>query len=231
MWCGARARPGPPEPHPAASGVTRKTLKQSIAPELLRPPMAHTGMAIGLLGGSFNPPHAGHLAISRHALTRLRLDRLWWLVTPGNPLKPRDELAELGNRLAAARALACDPRIEVTGFEASLGSPYTVDTLRHIRRRYRGVNFVWLMGADNLRDFHHWHDWQEIFHLLPIAVLDRPGYGLPATAAQAARTFARYRVDPSDAAGLAQMAPPAWTFLTLPLNPSSSTAIRRSGMS
>lgn len=189
--------------------------------------MAQAGMAVGLLGGSFNPPHDGHLAISLHALARLRLDRLWWLVTPGNPLKPKDDLAELGDRLAKAEALARDPRIEVTGFEAGLSDAYTSKTLRYLRQRRRGVNFVWLMGADNLKGFHNWRDWREIFHLMPIAVLDRPGYRLAGLTSPAAHAFARYRIDQSDAGGLARLAPPVWTFLTTPLSSSSSTAIRR----
>ena len=184
-------------------------------------------MAVGLLGGSFNPPHDGHLAISLQALARLRLDRMWWLVTPGNPLKPKDDLAELGDRLAKAEALARDPRIEVTGFEAGLSDAYTCNTLRYLRQRRRGVNFVWLMGADNLKGFHNWRDWREIFHLAPIAVLDRPGYRLAGLTSPAARAFARYRIDQNDAAGLARLAPPVWTFLTTRLSPSSSTAIRR----
>jgi nicotinate-nucleotide adenylyltransferase len=189
--------------------------------------MVQAGMAVGLLGGSFNPPHDGHLAISLHALARLGLDRLWWLVTPGNPLKPKHDLAKLSDRLAAAEALARDPRIDVTGFEAGLSNAYTCNTLRYLRQRRRGVNFVWLMGADSLKDFHEWRDWREIFHLVPVAVLDRPGYRLAALTSPAAHALARYRIDERDAAGLARLAPPVWTFLTTPLSSSSSTAIRQ----
>ena len=227
MWYGARVRPGPHERDRPAFRVTRETSNKEISPELLRPPVAHAGMAVGLLGGSFNPPHDGHLAISLHALTRLRLDRIWWLVTPGNPLKPRHDLAKLATRIEQASAMADDPRIEVTGFEASLPDAYTCNTLRHLARSRRGVDFVWLMGADNLESFHRWRDWREIFELVPIAVLDRPGFRMAALNAPAAQTFARYRIDQSDAGGLARLPPPAWTFLTLPLSHSSSSAIRR----
>jgi nicotinate-nucleotide adenylyltransferase len=227
MWCEARARPGPPEHDRSALRVTSKTSKTSSKSRLLRLPMAQAGMAVGLLGGSFNPPHDGHLAISLHALARLRLDRLWWLVTPGNPLKSKHDLAALGDRLTQANALARDPRIEVTGFEEGLSDAYTRNTLRYLQQRRHGVNFVWLMGADNLKEFHNWRDWREIFQLMPVAVLDRPGHRLAGLSSPAAHAFARYRIDESDAAGLARLAPPAWTFLTTPLSSSSSTAIRR----
>jgi len=183
-------------------------------------------MAIGLLGGSFNPAHEGHLAISLHALARLRLDRVWWLVSPGNPLKEHNELKPLEARIAQARALARSPNIDVTGFEAGLPDAYSRTTLDHLQARYGATRFVWLMGADNLAGFHHWLDWRSIFDALPIAVLDRPGFRFKALSSPAARSFARARIDESDAAGLASLEPPAWTFLTLPLSSQSSTSIR-----
>ncbi len=184
-------------------------------------------MTVGLLGGSFNPAHDGHLAISREALRRLRLDRLWWLVSPGNPLKDRGELKPLAKRLEQARRLARHPRIDVTGFEAALPDAYTRHTIAYLQAHYPATGFVWVMGADNLASFDRWLDWPGIFAALPIAVLDRPGCRFRALAGRAARRFEHARAEESDAAGLARLAPPAWTFLTLPLSPQSSTAIRR----
>ncbi|MET0688927.1 MAG: nicotinate-nucleotide adenylyltransferase [Methyloceanibacter sp.] len=189
-------------------------------------PLAAPRMRIGLLGGSFNPPHAAHRQISLTALKRLGLDRVWWLVSPANPLKDTIGLPDLEKRIAAAKQVARHPRIEVTGFSGNGKSLYTVDVLRAIKRRYPGVQFVWLMGADNLADIHRWRAWQTIFSLMPIAVLDRPGYRLRARASQGAQRFADFHVDESDARGLAQLEPPAWTVVTHPLSGLSSTAIR-----
>jgi nicotinate-nucleotide adenylyltransferase len=133
-------------------------------------------MRIGLLGGSFTPPHEAHRAISLTALKRLGLDRVWWLVSPGNPLKDPSMLPDLEARVEAARRIARHPRIDVSGFTG--GSAYTIDLLAALKRRFPGVQFVWLMGADNLAEFHHWREWEEIFALVPIAVFDRPGYRL-----------------------------------------------------
>lgn len=185
--------------------------------------MAAPGMRIGLLGGSFDPPHAAHREVSETALKRLGLDQVWWLVTPGNPLKPSAK-ADLATRVEAARNMARHPRIEVTGFSA--GSAYTIDLLTALKRRFPGVNFVWLMGADNLATFHRWRDWEKIFALMPIAVLDRPGFRLKARAGKAAQRFAPYMVDDSDAGGLAVLLPPAWSILSHRLSPLSSTALR-----
>lgn len=195
--------------------------------EFTSPPPAYPGMRIGLLGGSFNPAHEGHLHISRVALARLGLDRVWWLVTPGNPLKGRRELKPLDERLDMAARAARHPRIDVTGFEAALPDAYTVNTLRFLDRRHPGTRFVWLMGADSLAGFHRWRDWQTIAALAPIAVFDRPGYRLPALASRAAQALAARRIEESDAAGLAEILPPAWTLLTLPLSRLSSTQIRQ----
>ena len=195
-------------------------------PEVTRLPMAAPNMRIGLLGGSFNPPHAAHRAISLTALKRLGLDQVWWLVTPGNPLKDTSKLESLKSRIEAARDLARHPRIAVTGFEAGSGSAYTIDLLAELKRRFPGVSFVWLMGADNLAEFDRWRAWQEIFAAVPIAVLDRPGFRLKAHAGKAAKRFAAYQVDESDARGLARLEPPAWTILTHTLSHLSSTALR-----
>lgn len=184
-------------------------------------------MRIGLLGGSFNPPHEAHRAISLTALKRLGLDQVWWLVSPANPLKDPSTLPSLETRVEAARKLARHPRIEVTSYSG--GSAYTIDLLTALKRRFPGVQFVWLMGADNLAAFHHWRDWEQIFALVPIAVFDRPGYRLKALASRAAQRFAPYQVDETDAGGLASFIPPAWTMLTHPLSGLSSTAIRTKG--
>ncbi|MEC9368134.1 MAG: nicotinate-nucleotide adenylyltransferase [Pseudomonadota bacterium] len=192
-----------------------------------QPPAASRGMTIGLLGGSFNPAHEGHLHISLEAIKRLELDRVWWLVTPGNPLKPKGGLKPLAQRLEAAQKLARHPRIEATGFEEHLPDAYTVHTLEFLVSRYPGVRFIWLMGADNMVQLHRWKDWRTIMSNVAVAVLDRPGYRLQAAASPAALTFARDRVDESDASGLWRMHPPAWTILTIPLTRASSTALRR----
>jgi nicotinic acid mononucleotide adenylyltransferase len=132
-------------------------------------------MRIGLLGGSFNPPHAAHRAISLFAIKRLKLDRVWWLLTPGNPLKDHGGLRDLGQRADAARRTAHDPRIDVSCLEAVIGTRYTVDTITHLRRRVSGVRLVWIMGADNLAQFHRWKDWRRIAAEVPIAVIAGAG--------------------------------------------------------
>jgi nicotinate-nucleotide adenylyltransferase len=180
------------------------------------------------MGGSFNPPHAGHQLAAGEALQRLGLDELWWIVTPGNPLKSHGALKPLADRMDAVRLLARDPRMRVTSFEAALGSPYTAVTLEFLKRRYPGVRFVWVMGADNLATFHRWQDWRGIAATMPIAVVDRPDYRLPALASQAARALERSRIPEAKARTLATLPPPAWVFLTNPLAPHSSTAIRQS---
>jgi len=190
------------------------------------PPFA-AGQAIGLLGGSFNPPHSGHLLASRLALTRLRLARLWWLATPGNPLKSPADLAALRTRLDAARALIDDPRIAVTGFESEIGSRYTADALRFLKRRAAGARFVWIMGADNLAEFHRWREWREIAEMVPILVVDRPGASFAALSSRAGQALARWRRPESEAPRLAFLAPPAWIFLHGPRSSASSTALRR----
>jgi nicotinate-nucleotide adenylyltransferase len=191
-----------------------------------RPPHAGPGQAIGLLGGSFDPPHIAHRLISEAALKRAKLDKVWWLVSPGNPLKKRNPPAPLAERLRQCRSVAANRRIVVTGFEADLPTAYTASTLGYLRSRSPLVHFVWVMGADNLANFHRWARWREIFTMVPIVVVDRPGWRLKALASTAARAFAKSRKPETDAALLANMPPPAWTFLTGPLSHASSTAIR-----
>jgi nicotinate-nucleotide adenylyltransferase len=193
---------------------------------MARPPAAGPGQTIGLLGGSFNPPHAAHRLISEVALKRLGLDKVWWVVSPGNPLKKRGDAAPLAERLRLCRAMATNPHIVVTDFEADLPSPFTASTLAFLKARSPLVRFVWIMGADNLASFDRWQRWREIFTMVPVVVVDRPGWRLKALASKAARSFADSRLPESEAATLATRPAPAWTFLTGPLSHLSSTAIR-----
>ena len=176
------------------------------------PPHA-PGMRIGLFGGTFNPPHAGHMLVAEIALRRLKLDRLWLLVTPGNPLKNTNGLPPLAQRIAAARALVRDPRIVVTGLEAEIGTRYTYDTVAWLTQRAPSLQFVWVMGADNLKQFSRWQRWADIARLAPIAVIDRPGSSLASLNAKAAQRFSRRRLREEDAASLALRRPPAFVFL------------------
>ena len=185
------------------------------------------GMRIGLFGGTFNPPHAGHRLASVIALKRLKLDAIWWLVTPGNPLKENSGLPPLNVRMAAARQVADHPRIVVTGLEADIGTRYTFDTIDYLRKRCAGVRFVWIMGADNLADFHRWRGWGRIAALMPIAVIDRPHWTLRASASKAAARLSSDRIKESEAALLADRRAPAWVFLHGPRSFLSSTALRR----
>ena len=189
------------------------------------PPYAN-GMRIGLLGGSFDPPHLAHRAISLFAIKRLKLDRVWWLVTPGNPLKADRAPHDLAERMEAARQVARDPRIEVSCLESVIGTRYTIDTINYLRRRGSGRRFVWIMGADNLAQFHRWQNWQRIANQVPIAVIDRPPQSFRALTAPAAQALARYRLPENEARRLADHRAPAWVFLTgLKMN-LSSTGLR-----
>lgn len=198
-----------------------------IAAPDLRMPHAERNMAVGLFGGSFNPPHRGHALVSEIALRQLRLQQLWWIVTPGNPLKDGGDLAPLGQRLDACKAMVSDPRIRVTAFEARHRVRYTADTLDLVLARNPGVRFVWIMGADNLKNFHLWQRWRQIADTVPIAVIDRPGSTLSFLSSIMARTYDFARVDEEDAALLARKDAPAWTFIHGPRSSLSSTAIRR----
>lgn len=191
-------------------------------------PVAPPGLRVGLLGGSFDPAHAGHVHITRWALKALGLDRVWWLVSPGNPLKP-DAPADLSRRLQAAREIMRHPRVVVTDVEARAGTRHTAATLALLRRHYPAVRFVWLMGADNLRTFHRWDRWEEIMATVPIAVLARPGDQIGAGLSPAARRFARWRVPQAAAATLPFRRPPAWTLLSGRMLDLSSSELRAAG--
>lgn len=199
-----------------------------------RPPADREALAlrpaaprIGLMGGSFNPPHDGHLHLSRLALRHLGLHELWWLVSPQNPLKPMRGMAPLPARLAACRTLARDPRIRVTDIEKRLGTRYTLDTVRALKRRFPNVHFVLVIGADNFIQLPKWHGWMQLMREVPVAVFNRPSYSDSALGGAAAERFARRRIDPEQARGLAYRKPPAWVFFRTALHPSSSTALRQ----
>ena len=197
-------------------------------PNILNSPSSEisVGAHIGLLGGSFNPAHEGHLEISLLALEKLSLDCIWWMVSPQNPLKPKKGMASLSERLSNARNTANDPRISVTDIETELGTIYTADTLLALCDHFSETHFVWLMGADNLLQMHHWQKWSKIFYTVPVAVFGRPNYSLPAEKAKATKCFARYRMSTLQAHQLAKKQPPAWVFFKQPLNPISATEIR-----
>lgn len=191
-------------------------------------PYVRAGQTVGLLGGSFDPAHEGHAHITREALKRFGLDRVWWLVTPGNPLKPNGP-APLAKRLEKAHAVIDDPRVVVTDIEARLGTRFTAETLEWLFGLYPGVRFVWLMGADNLADFHRWERWDEIMQALPVGVIARPGERGAARTSPAARRFRSARL-PVEAARLLPLAePPAWCLVNVPMIDTSSSAIRARG--
>jgi nicotinate-nucleotide adenylyltransferase len=205
----------------------RSTVRaRGTAAERIPFPIALPGMRIGLFGGTFNPPHDAHRAASLLALKRLGLDRIWWLVTPGNPLKENRALPTLANRIGESRKFASHPAIEVTGIEAALHTRFTCDTVKKLQTRFPLVRFVFIMGADNLAAFHRWKNWRALARMIPIVVVDRPDYDLSALAAPAAASLARARIDESDAALLPQLPPPAWVFLHGLKSELSSTALR-----
>lgn len=198
---------------------------------MLRPvPLSRSGLApglrIGLLGGSFNPAHDGHLYISELARSRLRLDQVWWLVSPQNPLKPAAGMKPLDERLRRAAALPLPGFVRVTDLETRLGTRYTADTLAALHRRYPGQHFVWLMGADNLAQIHRWKRWHDIFGGTPIAVFDRGAYAYASLSAPGAMRYAAFRYPAEAAATLPGRQAPAWTFLRMRRHPASATAIR-----
>jgi nicotinate-nucleotide adenylyltransferase len=182
---------------------------------------------IGLLGGSFNPAHAGHRRISLEAMRALGLDEVWWLVSPGNPLKAEArDMAPYGARLAAAERMARRARIRASDFEQREGTRFTIDTVRRLQRRHPQHRFIWLLGSDNLRNFHFWRDWRDLARKVPIAVIRRPGYDSVAHAARAMGWLRRFVHPSSQAKQWTDWSAPAIIFLRLPPDPTSATAIR-----
>jgi len=224
MAPGRLARERQPVPqHAMAQLNLASAATQSVAQAL---PLHTAGMRIGLLGGAFNPPHEAHRAISLFAIKRLQLDRVWWLVSPGNPLKEHGVLRSLEQRVRAARQMANAGRIDISCLESVIGTQYTADTMSYLRRRVSGLRLVWIMGADNLAQFHRWQNWRRIASEVPLAIIDRPGQNFRALAAPAAQALARYRLPESKAARLADLRPPAWVFLTGLKLDLSSTGLR-----
>jgi len=196
-----------------------------VSTNWLHPPQpVPDGLRIGLLGGSFNPPHRGHIHASELALRQLGLDYVWWLVSPQNPLKETRGMASFPRRLQTAKKFVRHPRIHVSDIEAQLGTQFTVDTLRALKRRLPRIRFVWLMGSDNLLQLPRWRDWQTIFALVPIAVVARPGSALAARTGKAATTFLAAYAPPNRY--FACLATPAWTMLDWKRDPLSASAIR-----
>jgi nicotinate-nucleotide adenylyltransferase len=194
---------------------------------MLKLPPFGAGQRIGLFGGSFNPAHRGHYMVALYALKRLKLDYVWWLVSPQNPLKDRSETGDYAERLAYTRRLARHPRFVVTDIERQMKSAYTADTLAQLRGAMGRAKFVWIMGADSLFTMHRWHEWEEIFSAVPLAVLARPGHSIRALSGKTALRLAARRVRAYGAAGILNARPPAFVFVSMPLRKESSTAIRK----
>ena len=192
----------------------------------VKTPLVLSGQRIGVMGGSFNPPHEGHAIVATTALKRLKLDQLWWLVTPGNPLKLNGSLAPLAERIAACEQLILDPKMRVTAFEAQLKTPYTAATLGFLKARYPAVTFIWVMGADNLATFHRWQHWRGIARCMSIAVVDRPGWRLRALSSPAVLSLARKRLPEAQSSTLGHRNRPRWTLLSTRLSHASSTQLR-----
>ncbi len=226
----------PPErPRPGAVPAAARFRLMSVGadgkdadPQRFRLGHLAPGQRIGILGGSFNPAHAGHLHISVVAMRRLRLHGILWLLSPQNPLKPVGETAPLPPRAARARRVARHPRIVVSDWECGLGTRYTAQTLPLLKRRYPAVSFVWLMGADNLIQLPRWQQWRRILDTMPMAVIARPHYGIKAQLGLVAQAYCAARVQPEAAPRLVEMAPPAWTYVQAKLNPLSASVIRQS---
>ncbi|MDE2444744.1 MAG: nicotinate-nucleotide adenylyltransferase [Alphaproteobacteria bacterium] len=193
---------------------------------MLKLPTFGEGQKIGLFGGSFNPAHQGHRMVALYALKRLKLDYVWWLVSPQNPLKDTKETGEYQTRLNETRGIAKHPRFKVTNLEMQLHSRNTAQTLHALKQAMSQAHFVWIMGADSFRDLDRWHNWTTIVETLPIAVLARPGYSVRALGGQAAIRYGNARLRNEQSGRLALAKPPAWVFISMPLRKESSTQIR-----
>lgn len=204
----------------------KNVLPSQIIPGITDLPHSEPGMRIGLFGGSFNPAHAGHVLVAEQALQKLRLDAVWVMVTPGNPLKDNGALAPLAERVEGARRLMRHPALAVTGFEAAMGFSYSYETIRYLKTRLPGCRFVWIMGADSLVTFDQWERWRDIAGMVPLAVYVRPQSSKRAPGSLAATYLAQYRLDESDAPLLADCRPPAWVYLHGLMSSLSSSAIR-----
>lgn len=191
-------------------------------------PFARRGQVIGLLGGSFDPAHEGHALITREAMRRFGLDAVWWLVSPGNPLKTQGP-APMAQRLERAAEVISHPRVHITDIEARIGTRYTARTLRRLMALYPGVRFVWLMGADNLGQLDQWQEWRWIMENVPVGVLARPGQRISARRSKAARVFRKARLPARDSRLLGRSDAPCWCFVNVPMVSLSSTMLRRSG--
>ena len=185
-------------------------------------------MRVGLLGGSFDPAHDGHVHLTRVAMRRFGLDRVIWLVSPGNPLKARGP-APLENRMAHARHIMRDPHVIISDFERHIGTAYTAETIDALKTTYSGVRFVWLMGADNLQQFHRWQRWDDILHALPLGILARPGWRQAGLHSRTARQYRHARLPGRASHLLADCSAPAWCFVNMPMMPISSTQLRARG--
>ncbi len=191
-------------------------------------PIAKVGQVVGLLGGSFNPAHDGHVHITKTALKRFGLDRVWWLVSPGNPLKSEGP-APMADRMAQAARVMDHPKVEVTDIECRLGTRFTAQTIARLQSHYPGVRFVWLMGADNLAQFHRWQDWKWIMESVPVGVIARPRDRVSARLSTAASIYRGAMLPARASSSLARGSAPRWCFINLPMSDQSSTAIREQG--
>ncbi|MCY4462775.1 MAG: nicotinate-nucleotide adenylyltransferase [Albidovulum sp.] len=191
-------------------------------------PHAIPGQRIGILGGSFNPPHSGHVLATLWSLKCFGLDRIWWLVSPGNPLKT-ERPSSMRLRIEAASRMIRHPRVVVSNFEEVAGTNYTYRTVAELTKKYPSTKFVWLMGADSLLQLHHWKNWNEIVRQVPIGVIARPGNNTPARFSAAAARYKRFKIPQELSRALPYREPPAWTLINLPMDPISSTSIRREG--
>lgn len=206
--------------------MARKIPLQSFGSLQVRTPLCLAGQRVGIMGGTFNPPHEGHRLAAEAAMKRLGLDQLWWLITPGNPLKSLNGLSSQNGRMSLVRPFVRGPKMKITGFERELGTRYTAATLAFLKRRHPGVRFVWIMGADNLASFDRWQHWRRIAEIMPFAVVDRPGWRFAGLSSPAAQALSRSRLPESEALSLADRKPPAWMLLTIRLSDLSSTALR-----